>query len=100
HFNKANKTDSDKELTIHSPKRIWPFLDSNVLTSGIVSRWGLDKAVLSLCAAKVCKLVLAEAVKNEVEKNLLLHAATLEHEQAEELIDDYASLLRLVAPEI
>jgi len=26
------------------------FLDSNVLTAGIVSTWGLDKAVLSLCA--------------------------------------------------
>ena len=36
------------------------FLDSNVLTGGIVSPWGLDKAVLSLCAAKICRLVLAE----------------------------------------
>lgn len=35
------------------------FFDSNVLTGGIVSRWGLDRALLSLCAARICKLVLA-----------------------------------------
>jgi predicted nucleic acid-binding protein len=49
--------------------RIRLFLDSNVLTGGIVSPWGLDKATLSLCAAKVCRLVLAEAVRDEVEEN-------------------------------
>jgi hypothetical protein len=38
------------------------FLDSNVLTGGIVAPWGLDKAVLSLCAARICRLVLAEDV--------------------------------------
>jgi len=50
------------------------FLDSNGLTGEIVSPWGLDKATLSLCAAKVCKLVLAEVVRDEVEENLLIHA--------------------------
>ena len=58
-------------------RRLRLFLDSNVLTGGIVSPWGLDKAVLSLCAAKICRLVLAEAVREEVEENLLLHAASL-----------------------
>ena len=43
------------------------FLDSNVLTGGIVAPWGLDKAVLSLCAARIGRLVLAEAVREEVE---------------------------------
>jgi hypothetical protein len=43
-------------------KRVRIFLDSNVLTSGIVSTWGLDKTGLSLCAARICRLVLAEAV--------------------------------------
>ena len=38
---------------------------------------GLDKATLSLCAAKLCKLVLAEAVREEVEQNLFLHAKKL-----------------------
>ena len=53
------------------------FLDSNVLTGGIVAPWGLDKAILSLCAARICRLVLAEAVHEEVEENLLLHAEGL-----------------------
>jgi hypothetical protein len=43
-------------------RRIRLFLDSNVLTGGILSPWGLDKATLWLCAAKVCRLVLAEVV--------------------------------------
>ena len=60
-----------------SQPRIRLFLDSNVLTGGIVARWGLDKATLSLCAAKLCKLVLAEAVREEVEQNLFLHAKKL-----------------------
>ncbi|MFN7921054.1 MAG: PIN domain-containing protein [Bryobacteraceae bacterium] len=75
------------------------FLDSNVLTGGMVSRWGVDKAVLSLCAARVCKLVLAEAVREEVEANLLLHAASLPHADAEQLLADYQKLLALTAPE-
>lgn len=58
-------------------RRIRLFLDSNVLTGGIVSSWGLDKAALSLCAADICKLVLADIVRDEVEENLLLHAELL-----------------------
>lgn len=58
-------------------RRIRLFLDSNLLMGGIVSSWSLDKATLSLCAAKVCKLVLAEVVRDEVEENLLLHAERL-----------------------
>jgi len=41
------------------------------LTAGFVAAWGLDKAVLSLCAARICRLVLADAVREEVEENLL-----------------------------
>ena len=54
------------------------FLDSNVLTGGMVSRWGLDKAALALCASGICRLVLAEAVRGEVEENLLIHATGLD----------------------
>jgi len=74
------------------------FLDSNVLTGGIVSRWGLDKAVLALCAARICRLVLAEAVRDEVEENLLIHAATLERAAGNQLLKDYDGLLRLTRP--
>lgn len=80
--------------------RIRLFLDSNVLTGGIVSTWGLDKATLSLCAAKVCRLVLAEVVRDEVEENLLLHADRLSSSDADQLIDDYRRLIQLTSPEM
>jgi hypothetical protein len=76
------------------------FLDSNVLTGGLVARWGLDRAVLSLCAARVCRLVLAEAVKDEVEENLILHAAGLPGPESNAILDDYTKLIRLTAPEL
>jgi predicted nucleic acid-binding protein len=81
-------------------RRIRLFLDSNVLTGGIVSSWGLDKATLSLCAAKVCKLVLAEVVRDEVEENLLVHAERLPELDADQLIEDYRRLIRLTGPEV
>ncbi|HZW91434.1 MAG TPA: PIN domain-containing protein [Candidatus Eremiobacteraceae bacterium] len=82
------------------PRRIRLFLDSNVLTSGIVSQWGLDKATLSLCAAKLCRLVLAEVVRDEVEENLLLHAERLPALDADRLIEDYRRLIKLTHPEL
>jgi predicted nucleic acid-binding protein len=85
---------------VTSQRRIHLFLDSNVLTGGIVSSWGLDKATLSLCAAKVCKLVLAEAVRDEVEENLLLHAERLPLLDADRLIEDYRRLIKLTSPEL
>jgi predicted nucleic acid-binding protein len=81
-------------------RRIRLFLDSNVLTGGIVSSWGLDKATLSLCAAKVCKLVLAEAVRDEVEENLLLHAERLPLLDADRLVEDYRRLIKLTSHEL
>jgi predicted nucleic acid-binding protein len=81
-------------------RRIRLFLDSNVLTGGIVSPWGLDKATLSLCAARVCKLVLAEVVRAEVEENMLLHAQRLPALDADQLIEDYRRLIKLTNPEV
>jgi predicted nucleic acid-binding protein len=85
---------------VTSRRRIRLFLDSNVLTGGIISPWGLDKATLSLCAAKVCKLVLAEAVRDEGEQNLLLHAERLSPRAAGQLIEDYRRLIKLTNPEL
>ena len=65
-----------------------------------MSPWGLDKATLSLGAAKVCKLVLAEMVRDEVEENLLLHAERLPSIDADQLIDDYHRLIKLTNPEL
>ena len=81
-------------------RRIRLFLDSNVLTAGIVSPWGLDKAVLSVCAAQVCRLVLAEIVREEVEENLVLHAERLPALGADDLIENYRRLIKLCDPEI
>jgi predicted nucleic acid-binding protein len=81
-------------------RRIRLFLDCNVLTGGLVSPWGLDKAVLSLCDARVCKLVLAEVVRDEVQENLLIHAGRLPLLDGDKVIDDYRRLLELTAPEL
>jgi predicted nucleic acid-binding protein len=85
---------------LSSGKRVRLFLDSNVLTAGIVSTWGLDKAVLSLCAARICRLVLAEAVREEVEENLLIHLGGIESGDANRLLDHYGRLIELMKPEI
>jgi predicted nucleic acid-binding protein len=74
---------------LNQGKRVRLFLDSNVLTAGILSTWGLDKAVLSLCAARICRLVLAEAVREEVEENLLTR-----------VLEDFTRLIALTRPEI
>jgi len=67
---------------------------------GIIAPWGLDKATLSLCAARVCKLVLAEIVRDEIEENLLLHAERLPSVDAGQLIEDYRYLVKLSRPEL
>ena len=81
-------------------ERVRLFLDSNVLAAGIVSTWGLDKAVLSLCAAGICRLILAEAVREEVEENLLLRLSGVEPAEANRALDDYARLVTLMKPEM
>jgi predicted nucleic acid-binding protein len=81
-------------------KRTRVFLDSNVLTAGIISTWGLDKAVLSLCAARICRLVLAEAVREEVEDNLLVRLGGLESRDANRVLGHYARLMALMKPEV
>jgi predicted nucleic acid-binding protein len=81
-------------------KRARIFLDSNVLTAGIVSTWGLDKAVLSLCAARICRLVLAQAVREEVEENLLVRLSGLESGDADRVLVHYADLIALMKPEV
>lgn len=65
----------------------------------MVARWGLDKAILSLCAARVFRLVLAESVRLEVETNLLHHATRLSLRESGLLLDEYEEFLRLAEPE-
>jgi hypothetical protein len=76
------------------------FLDSNVLMGGFVAQWGLDKAVLSICSARICRLVLAEAVRVEVERNLALHAQRLALTDADGPIEAYRRFILLSDPEL
>jgi predicted nucleic acid-binding protein len=88
------------QRTVSEKRRVRLFLDSNVLTAGIVSSWGLDKAILSLCAARICRLVLADAVREEVEENLLIRLIGAETKEANRVLDDYARLIALLKPEV
>ena len=83
-----------------SQRRIRLFLDSNVITAGILSPWGLDQAILSLCAASVCRLVLAEVVRDEVEENLLFHAERLPPADADRLVDDCHRFIQMTKSEL
>jgi predicted nucleic acid-binding protein len=73
-------------------------LDSNILTDGLFSRFGLSKAVLALCASKTCRLVLSEWVKIEVERNILKKVGVIEEAEVEQLIEDYQGFLKLARP--
>ncbi|MGH9844318.1 MAG: PIN domain-containing protein [Blastocatellia bacterium] len=83
-----------------TPAPLRLFLDSNVLTGGVIAVWGLDKAVLSLCASRICRMVLAEVVRLEVERNLLSRASTFSSAEAEQVLNDYVKLIKLAQPEI
>jgi len=50
---------------------------------------GLDKAAVSLCAARVCKLILAAVVRDEVEQNLRIHAEGLPSLPIDALTEQY-----------
>lgn len=65
----------------------------------MVSEWGLDKAVLSICAARVCRMVLADVVRWEVEENLLYHADLHSIPSGGRLLEDYHRLIELADPE-
>lgn len=72
--------------------------DSNVITDGLVSRFGQSKAVLALCAAKTCRLILPEIVRLEVEHNLLTFIDRFGERQTEQLIEDYEGFIELARP--
>ena len=75
------------------------FLDSNILLEGMRSRWGLSKAVLSLCAARIHQLVLAQHVITEVER-ALIEVLRSEREEADELLADYFTFIDKARPVI
>lgn len=72
------------------------FLDSNVIVKGLVVPSSFDSIVLNYCAARLHQMIYAEAVKIEVERFLLNHAAI---HNAEWLLEDYDKFIRLAQPE-
>lgn len=74
------------------------FLDSNVITDGLVSRFGQSKAILSLCAAKTCRLVLADLVHREIRSNLQNLTKRFGEEGVTVLTTDFERFLSLSRP--
>lgn len=76
------------------------FLDANVILDGIIARWGLSKAVLSLCAARIHKLLLARYVIGEAERALLYETSRLSKSAGDRLLNDYDRFLSLARPQV
>jgi len=74
------------------------FLDSGVLLEGLLAPWSASRALLILSRRRVFKIILAEYVKGEVEDNLLELLAP-DPRLANETINAYSTLLRLLKPE-
>jgi uncharacterized protein len=75
------------------------FLDSGVLLEGVLAPWSVSRALLIHARRRAFTIVLAAYVQMEVEKSLL---GMLAHnpELANEAIDTYSTLLRLLKPQI
>ena len=74
------------------------FLDSGVLLEGLLAPWSASRVLLILSRRRVFKIILAEYVKGEVEDNLLELLAPSPR-LANETINAYSTLLRLLKPE-
>ena len=74
------------------------FLDSGVLLEGLLAPWSASRAVLILSRRRVFKIVLAKYVQGEVEDNLIELLAS-DSRLANETINAYSTLLRLLSPE-
>lgn len=80
------------------PVRPRVFLDSGVLLEGLLAPWSASRAVLVLSRRRVFKIILAKYVQGEVEENLLQLLAS-DARLGNEIINVYATLLRLLDPE-
>jgi hypothetical protein len=75
-----------------------PFLDSGVLIEGLLAPWSASRAVRVLSRRRVFKIILAKYVQGEVEEKLLELLAS-DARTGNEIINVYATLLRLLDPE-
>ncbi|OFV81282.1 MAG: hypothetical protein A2W26_06020 [Acidobacteria bacterium RBG_16_64_8] len=77
--------------------RILP--DSGVFLDGILSPWSTSRGILILARCSVFKVLFAEYVRCEVERNLLELLAR-DSRLGSESMDAYAKLVRLLRPKI
>ncbi|MEP7336205.1 MAG: PIN domain-containing protein [Acidobacteriota bacterium] len=74
------------------------FPDSNVFIEGIVSDYGVSRAILILARLKLFRIQLSPYVEVEVERFLLRRYAR-DEDEGSRLIDDYHLTLKLLDPE-
>jgi hypothetical protein len=74
------------------------FLDSGVLLEGLISPWSASRELLLLGRRGKFRLVLAEYVRMEVERNLQ-RLFSRDPGVAAEAISDYSKLVQLLRPE-
>jgi len=74
------------------------FLDSGVLLEGLLAPWSASRAVLVRSRRRVFKIILAEYVQGEVKDNLL-QLLVSNPRRANDIINTYGTLLRLINPE-
>ncbi len=74
------------------------FLDSGVLLEGLLAPWSASRALLILSRRSVFKIIVARYVQGEVEDNLL-ELLVPNPRLANETINAYSTLLRLLKPE-
>ncbi|MDQ3012322.1 MAG: type II toxin-antitoxin system VapC family toxin [Acidobacteriota bacterium] len=74
------------------------FPDSNVFIEGLVSSYGVSRAILILARLKLFRIQLSPYVEDEVERFLLRRYARNENEGSR-LIEDYHLTLKLLDPE-
>lgn len=75
------------------------FLDSGVLIEGLFSPWSASHGLLILGRAGAFKIMLAQAVRAEVEADLLRRLRR-DPESTAVVMDAYAKLLRLLRPTV
>jgi predicted nucleic acid-binding protein len=76
------------------------FLDSNILIDAFKAKFGLAKAIISLAWSRLVRLVVSEAVLEEVQDNLLRYAEALPENEADELLQDWIEFMSRVNPEV
>jgi hypothetical protein len=74
------------------------FVDSGVLIDGLVAEWSVVRGLFILARCGIFKIVLAEAVRLEVEEDLLRRVGK-DEATGTKIVEAYSTLLRAIRPE-